>query len=130
VFLFQTIARRSAVTGVFRHQSDAEAFWASMPDEVRERNEGIEQEGLHHYPVFIIEYVAGDTNGLEYGTREDVEAAVQAGGDFTVYRVDGDWRGHPETPGTDYMGSLPHWHVAHDFYGHWRGTWKRPWDGS
>lgn len=101
-----------------------------MSDEARQNNEGIEQEGLDHFPMFIIEWVAGDANGLEYGSRDDVEAAVQGGGQFTVYRVDADWWGHPDDPGADYMGSLPHWHVDDDFYRLWMGTMDRPWDGS
>lgn len=143
MFLFQTIEKRAAVTGIFRHKEDAIAFWNRMSEGNRDRNEGLEHE-LTHYPFYILEFElsAEDqdscVNGLHFCTEDEVAEEIAAlkreklpkgSSYFTVYIVRGDWEGDPTNPGSDYMGALEHWHIDNDYLDQY-GQEARPWKAT
>lgn len=80
------------------------------------------------YPFWAVEYFApalvASRGRFEYFDEKGLEAVLRGmtvmenppeDGEFcAVYRFDTDFSGHPDVPGGDYMGQLPHEHVDYD----------------
>jgi len=136
MFLFQTTEKRAAITGIFRRQEDAVAFWHRMSAEQQARNEPLEQSDFLHYPFYILEFCAPDES-VWYDWCEEWEVAEHLAGIsrdtlkqgecyFTIYAIKGDFQGDPNDPGADYMGALDHWRIDNEYLEH-HGQDVKPW---
>jgi hypothetical protein len=108
---------RQWVSGIFAERDSADGYMALIPDEARHRHSITRVEGLS-YPFYIIEDEVGFRFLSESGACDALmHHSVPPEGEghsvnAILYRVDNDWR--PPTAGRDYMGALPHHHVAGD----------------
>ena len=102
------------IAGIFQTLTDAEGFLNLIPEPARALQRIVE---IHttNYPVFIVE-----NEGFQYGDLAFIQSVLKGLtpiGDedhihLNVYAVREDFA--PDIPGSDYMGSLLHWHITDD----------------
>ena len=107
---------RRWISGAFHSRSAVDMYLSQIPKKQRSKQSIIDLAGLT-YPLYICE----DEKGFHFLTEVEVITALKH---YTndlrhddedwcytnLYRIVGNWQ--PKLPGTDYMGSLPHYHVT------------------
>lgn len=104
---------RTWVSGIFEHRETAKAYLQEIPSPLIER-QSIREVGPGTFPVFVVEdstgFTAMSANEVQQLASQTSPADDGDATHFNLYLFSSDW--HPPRPGTDYMGVIPHVHVA------------------